>query len=307
MKFATQSFKVAAIFGFIACVLTFFTGHESAKQVADKQPMKLAAMEALYEGKDGAEIIIFAVPNPSKDSYDDGKDAFLFPPITFPKGLSILAFGNSDAYVAGVNNIIAGGYKLPNGEIALSFKEKKEMGTIARTALKNFKEAEKNNDQAIMDANRKLINANFKYFGYSFVDNAADLVPPLGLTYWGFHLMVYSWGALIFIFLLVMIFVIKKKIDGKKWLLYLGILTAPLAWIASESGWITAEVGRQPWAIQDILPLQASLSSINSTSVMLSFFIFLLIFTALLIAEVKIMATQIKKGPEPITDENDNK
>ena len=308
MKFASQSFKVAAIFGFIACLLTFFTGHESAKQVADKQPMKLAAMEALYEGKDGAEIIIFAIPNPSKESYDDGKDAFLFPPITFPKGLSILAFGNSDAYVAGVNNIIAGGYNLPNdGGIALSFNEKKVKGTIARTALKNFKEAEKNNDQATMDTNRKLIDANFKYFGYSFVDNAADLVPPLGLTYWGFHLMVYSWGALVFIFLLIMIFVMKKKIDSKKWLLYLGILTAPLAWIASESGWITAEVGRQPWAIQDILPLQASLSSINSTSVMLSFFIFLLIFTALLIAEVKIMVTQIKKGPEPISDENDNK
>lgn len=307
MKFAIQSFKVAAIFGFVACLLTFTTGHESAKQVAEKQPMKLAAMEALYDGKAGAEIIIFAVPNPSKDSYNDGKDAFLFPPITFPDGLSLLSFGKSDAYVAGINNIIAGGYPLPNnGGTALSFEEKKAKGTIARTALKNFKEAEKNKDQKVMDETRKIIDTNYKYFGYSFVDNAADLVPPLGLTYWGFHLMVYSWGALIFIFFLIMFFVLKKKMENKKWLLYLGVLTAPLAYVASQAGWVTAEVGRQPWAIQDILPVQASLSAINSSSVMLTFFIFLILFTALLIAEVKIMASQLKKGPEPISDKNEN-
>ena len=62
-------------------------------------------------------------------------------------------------------------------------------------------------------------------------------------------------------------------------------------------GWVVAEVGRQPWAIQDILPVQAAISSISAESVRLTFFIFLVLFTALFVAEVRIMLRQIKRGP----------
>ena len=72
----------------------------------------------------------------------------------------------------------------------------------------------------------------------------------------------------------------------------------PLGYIASEAGWLVAEFGRQPWTIQDMLPTWAAVSDIGSGSVMLTFFIFLALFTLLLIVEISIMCKAIKNGPE---------
>jgi len=71
----------------------------------------------------------------------------------------------------------------------------------------------------------------------------------------------------------------------------------PLPYIASQCGWIVAEVGRQPWVIQDYLPTLAAVSNLNVSAVQVTFWLFAAIFTALLIAEIKIMFKQIKLGP----------
>ena len=65
-----------------------------------------------------------------------------------------------------------------------------------------------------------------------------------------------------------------------------------------EAGWIVAEVGRQPWVIQDLMPTGAAVSKLSTGSVQLTFFLFLILFTILLIAEIGIMTKAIKKGPE---------
>ena len=78
----------------------------------------------------------------------------------------------------------------------------------------------------------------------------------------------------------------------------MAIALVPLAYIASESGWLVAEFGRQPWTIQDMLPVGAAVSDISAGSVALTFFIFLALFTTMLAVEINIMLKQIKKGPE---------
>ena len=75
-----------------------------------------------------------------------------------------------------------------------------------------------------------------------------------------------------------------------------------MAYIAGQAGWIVTEVGRQPWAIQDILPTSASISRLATSSVQTTFFIFLFLFTILLIAEIGIIVNTIKKGPENMSD-----
>ena len=75
------------------------------------------------------------------------------------------------------------------------------------------------------------------------------------------------------------------------------LFSIPLGYIASEAGWIVAEVGRQPWAIQDLMPVGVAATKIASTNVIISFFIFAILFTVLLIAEIKIMTKQIQIGP----------
>ncbi len=73
------------------------------------------------------------------------------------------------------------------------------------------------------------------------------------------------------------------------------MLSIVIVWICSQAGWITAEVGRQPWVIQDILPTRAAISDIAASSVITTFFMFAVVFTVLLVAEMSIMATQINK------------
>lgn len=82
------------------------------------------------------------------------------------------------------------------------------------------------------------------------------------------------------------------------WLHIAWLVLLPLAYVASESGWVLAELGRQPWAIQDMLPTWIGVSDISSGSVILTFFMFLVLFTLLLVVEINIMCKAIKKGPE---------
>ena len=89
-----------------------------------------------------------------------------------------------------------------------------------------------------------------------------------------------------------------NQLQKQKWLLWIALLSIPLPYIAGECGWIVAEVGRQPWVVQDYLPTLAAVSAIESTSVQTTIILFVVLFTALLIAEIKIMLQQIKLGPK---------
>jgi len=89
----------------------------------------------------------------------------------------------------------------------------------------------------------------------------------------------------------------KNQLTKRRWVLYVALWTIPLAYIASQSGWLVSEMGRQPWVIQDLMPTLTAVSQIDSSSVMITFALFAITFVGLAIAEVKIMVKQIKNGP----------
>ncbi|WP_047447992.1 cytochrome ubiquinol oxidase subunit I [Alistipes sp. ZOR0009] len=298
--FAKKSIVVAAVFGLITSVFIALTGDGSAKQVADKQPMKLAAMEGLYDGKANAGLVAFGILDHSKQ-VGDNKDPFLFK-VEIPSALSILSFGNSSAYVPGINDIIKGGYMHTNTEgnsvIAQSTEEKIASGKAAITAFGNYRKAVKAGDTTQAAVEKKILSDNFKNFGYGYLNNPKEIVPHVPLTFYTFHIMVALGFFFILFFLLALIFALKDTITKQKWFLWVGPWSILLAFIASQSGWIVAEVGRQPWVIQDIMPTVAAVSRIDASSVMITFSLFAAIFTLLLVAEIRIMLKQIKKGPE---------
>ncbi len=94
------------------------------------------------------------------------------------------------------------------------------------------------------------------------------------------------------------IFVYRDTIERRRGWLRLAIWSIALAYLASESGWIVAEMGRQPWVIQDLMPTFAAVSQIDAGMVQVTFWLFAAIFTILAIAEVRIMTRQIKLGPK---------
>ena len=126
------------------------------------------------------------------------------------------------------------------------------------------------------------------------------------MVFYPFHIMVAVGGWLL-VFLAATVYLSFRR---REWLSYrwksislfpvLALLTLPLTYICSQCGWIVAEVGRQPWAIQDIMPVQAAVSSLSVGQVVTTFIIFGLLFTVLLCAEINIMIKQIKKGPEAV-------
>ena len=294
-EFALDSIRVATFVGIAAILLTWVTAHGSAKQVADKQPMKLAAMEGLYDGGNGVGMVAAGILTPDKQ-YDDGKDPFVFN-ITFPKLLSFLIDFNPDSYVPGIINIVQGGYDTPNGK-ALSMEEKIQRGKTAIAALARYSEAKKANDKEVMKEAKQQLDENFAYFGYGYFKSPADAVPNVPLTFYSFRVMIILAVFFLLLFIVVWYYTYKKKFAEAKWLQWLCLISIPLAYICSQAGWLVAEIGRQPWAIQDVLPVMTAVSKNYTASVQATFFIFLVLFTVLLIAEIGIMVKQIKGGPE---------
>ena len=149
-----------------------------------------------------------------------------------------------------------------------------------------------------------------KYFGYGYVKSEDQLIPFIPVCFWSFRIMVGLGCLFIVFFALVLLITWQDKLKGigrlwknrplseHKYLHMAAICMVPLAYIASEAGWIVAEMGRQPWAIQDMMPTWAAVSDISSGSVALTFFLFLALFTTMLAVEISIMLREIKKGPE---------
>jgi cytochrome d ubiquinol oxidase subunit I len=297
--FAKRSMIVAGTFGILVSVFTAFTGDTSARLVAQKQPMKFAAFEGLYNGSHGAPLMAFGVVSNEVDTSQNYLPDIKVR-IEIPNLLSYLAYLDANAFVPGVNDLING-----NPEKGLlSAKEKIERGRVARNTLLNYREARKKGDKDIADALKaqmddKLFQEEyFKYFGYGFLNHPESLVPNVPLTFYSFHVMVAIGFFFILLFFLLLRYTFKGTIEKKRKFLWILLFSIPLAYIAGQAGWIVAEVGRQPWVIQDYLPTIAAVSQIDASAVQITFWLFFIIFTALLIAEISIMTKQIKLGPK---------
>ncbi|MCY1632863.1 cytochrome ubiquinol oxidase subunit I [Marinifilum sp. D737] len=295
VPFAKKSIVVASVFGLITSLFTVMTGDNSAREIVRDQPMKFAAMEGLYDGSKGAGLVAFGIMSSTSENGNDNMKDFNFK-LEIPNLLSYMAYMDGDAFVPGVNDVI-NGFTDNDGVVHPSVITKIEMGRKAIHALKTYKQAQKDKDANLAQTSLDELNENFKYFGYGYFDDPYNTVPPISITFYSFHIMVGLGMWFLLLFTLALLFVYKESIVSNKWFLRAAIWSIPLAYVASQSGWIVAEMGRQPWVIQDLMPTLTAVSNIDTTSVQITFFLFLTVFTGLLIAEIKIMLKQIKLGP----------
>jgi len=291
--FALKSIVIASTFGLIAAVVLAATGDGSAYQVAQKQPAKLAAMEGLYHGKTNAGLVLFGVLNPNK-KFDNNEKEFLFK-IEIPKLLSLLSFRDANAFVPGVSDLIMG--RDSNPEIK-SAADKIAEGKIALSALAAYKDARKAGNEQVADSALKIFEENYHLMGYGHLKNPADIIPNIPVVFYSFHVMIALGAWFIFLFALVLVLVYFNRYGKNRLLLWIAMLSFPLGMLASQLGWVVAELGRQPWVVQDLMPTAVGTSRLASSSVALTFTLFAVLFTVLLIAEIKIMVAQIKNGPK---------
>lgn len=312
IMFAKRSILVASIFGFLSACFVGLTGDGSAYSVAQEQPMKLAAMEGLYKGEVNAGIIAGGVLTPGKKVNDD-KPEFIAS-VKIPYALGLLANRKLDAFTPGIEDLVNGNEE--HGII--STKEKIAQGKLSIQALAEYKNIIKRagvhkysdlQEGTILknsaDAQLKIFNDNYKYFGYGYLDKPEDIVPNVPLTFYAFHVMVILGTLFIALFPVLLFFLWRGTLEKQKLLLIGTVLTVPLGYIASEAGWIVAECGRQPWIIQNLMPTGIGTSHISTGSVQITFFLFLILFTLLLIADIGILINQIKKGPDELEGGNE--
>ncbi len=291
-KMAQKSIIVASVFGLLSAAYVGFTGDEAAYTVAHKQPMKLAAMEGLFDGQTNAPLIAAGLINSAKLPGDNQK-AFAFE-VSIPGLLSLLANREPGSFVPGINDLVYG-----NKEFQIvGAEEKIANGKIAVEQLHNYKLARKNGDQTAADAALQIFDQHKEHMGYGYLNKPSEAVPPVGLSFYSFHIMVITGAIFPLVLLLFLFFQFKGTLPTHRWLLYLGILCIPLGYISQQAGWVLAEVGRQPWAIHGLLPVNVATSNLTSGTVQTTFFIFLGLFTLLLLAEISIMLKQITIGPE---------
>ena len=278
-KFAVKSMIVGGIVGLVGSAAVMLSGDSSGIHAAEFQPMKLAAAEGLQDGGRGAAFTIV-------------------PGVKVPKMLSILATHDANGYVPGINDILKG-YTDNDGNVVPSVAEKMERGRKALDALEVYRLVS-DQDAELAAEVRAVLDENVQYMGYGHLTKPEDVVPPVGVVFWAFRFMIGIGMLVALVLLLSLIFGWKDKLEGKKWLLWAAIICIPLVYIGGQCGWIVAEVGRQPWTIQGLLPVNVAISNLSAGAVRTTFFVFLAVFALFLIIEIRIMLGAIKKGPDTV-------
>jgi cytochrome bd ubiquinol oxidase subunit I len=289
VAFARRSMVVASAFGLASSLSVVVLGDESGYALTDNQKMKLAAIEAAWHTQESpAGLTLFGLPDTAtrETRYS----------VEVPSVLGLIATRSIDKEVTGMS------------ELVLKAQERIESGVIAYGAV----EALKANPT---DAGaRALFEAHKRDLGYALllkrhiadprsatpqqIEQAAwDTVPSVPLMFWSFRIMAGIGFAMIALFATAFIIASRRKHLSTRWFLKLCVLALPLPWVAIELGWIVAEMGRQPWAIEGVLPTFLAASSLSRASLWTTIIGFTALYGTLAVIEVRLILAAIRHGP----------
>jgi cytochrome d ubiquinol oxidase subunit I len=128
-----------------------------------------------------------------------------------------------------------------------------------------------------------------------------DEWPNVPLTFQTYHIMVMMWGIMFLITILGLFYLRKRNLQEKRWLLWTMVFSVLLPHIAQQCGWISAEVGRQPWIVWKVLRTSDGVSTaISRAQVSGSITMFLFIYILLFSLFIFLLDRKIKHGPEEI-------
>ncbi len=228
------SFTMGAIAGVIASFSLLMTGHTQGQEMRLYQPMKLAAVEAIWETEQPASFSLLTIGDLS------GKREVWS--IRIPYLMSFLACNNFSCEVKGVHDL-----------------------------------------QAEYEAR----------FG------PGDYIPLMVFTYWSFRAMV-GIGFLLLAASAFSLWVVMRgwPVRLMKWLHWMPY-TIPLPFAAGIAGWLTTEMGRQPWVVQGLLTTAQAISpNLTVLDVSISLVGFTLVYSALAVVMVKLMWRFARQGTE---------
>lgn len=273
VEFAKVGLKIALIFTTIASLIQILFGDLHGYLVAHHQPLKLAMFEGKFQTEKGSSLDLFGVID-----QEHHQSRMI---IKIPYLLSILSYHDPNAEVKGIDDLVK-----EYQEKAKEYESKIPVIKEKLAQATNPEEKQKLQDQ-LVEAKIKAHALNIKY----------EDLPSIALVFATFHLMVYL-GFLFALIVLIALWKLKRgTLYNSKGFLWILLLSIPLPYIASELGWISTEVGRQPWIVYGILKTADAVSPVPAANVALSLTVFTIIYTILFIVFVYAMVRAINKGP----------
>jgi cytochrome d ubiquinol oxidase subunit I len=292
VDFAKRSMTVAASFGLAAALSVVVLGDESGYAVSENQKMKMAAIEAMWETEPPpASFTAFGLP--------DVQNRTTHFALHVPWVMGLIGTRSLDTPIPGINNLVA------------DTKGKITDGIQAYDALLTLR---KNPDDAQAQSTLTKYDDDM---GYALllkryvadprqatpddIQKAADsTIPNVPVLFWAFRIMVACGLYFIALFAYSFWLASKRQLDNNRWYLKLALYSLPLPWLAAELGWIVAEYGRQPWAIEGILPTALGVSSLTAGQVLTSLGAFVFFYTALAVIDAVLMVKYARKGPDEL-------
>ena len=287
---ARRSMTVAAAFGLASSLSVVVLGDESGYALTDNQKMKLAAIEAVWHTEPGPSgLTLFGYPDTvaRETRYK----------VEIPWLLGLIATRSLDGTVTGMSDLV------------LKAQERIASGIVAYDAVEQLKTSP--NDTA----QRARFEAHKRDLGYALllkrqmadpraatprqIEAAAwDTVPDVGLMFWSFRFMAFVGFATIALFATAFVLCSLRLHLQSRWFLKLALVAIPLPWLAAELGWVVAELGRQPWAIEGVLPTFLANSSLSRGALWTTIAGFTAIYGTLAVIEVRLILAAIKHGPD---------
>ncbi len=287
---AIRSLTVAASFGLASALSVVVLGDESGYLAGENQKMKIAAIEAMWQTETApASFTVIGIPDIKTHTTEYA--------VRIPWVLGLIATRSIDQPVEGIQNLV--------DEARQGIKS----GMIAYGAMATLRT---HPDDA---AARTQFQANVDNLGYALllkrytpnvtdatpqqIDAAAeDTIPPVLPLFFSFRLMVGLGFYFIALFGTMFVLASRRMLERYRWVLHVCLWSLPLPWIAAELGWVVAEVGRQPWTIDGVLPTFLSVSSVPASDVWISLGGFVLLYSVLAVVELFLMVRAIRHGPD---------
>ena len=231
MNFFTRKLLKGGIFvAFIALLLQLWSADSSARGVSRDQPVKFAAMEAVFETKKNTPMTVIGIVDMKEEKVHG---------ISVPSLLSLLTYHNLHEAVPGLNNF-----------------PKKDW-------------------------------------------------PHIPSVFYSYRTMIGAWSIMMLVTFLG--FFLLKRVEKHRWYLWACVFTVSMPYIANTAGWFTAEMGRQPWIVYNVMRTSQGISRVvHKSQVVGSLIMFTILYTIMGILFVYLLNKKIKKGPEFEEEETTN-
>ncbi len=292
MELAKRSFRMAALYGVLATIGVITLGDALGFVAAHAQPTKLAAMEGQWKSEKAPMAFnLVAFPDQTRQENHAA--------IQIPALLSLLVTHSLDGTVPGIDALVR------------QAAQRVENGIPAAQALKVLSR-DPTNAAALAQFNAHKRDLGYGFLAQRYAPNlskvtaaqihraALDSIPPVAAVFWAFRMMVGLGLLMLAFFVLAMLYTLPNIVQTKTWFLRVAVWMIPVPFLANECGWLTAELGRQPWTVYGVLPTWMSASTHSVGYMAFSLIGFVTLYTGFIIVEMYLMTRAVRQGPEDI-------